>query len=118
MLDQKHTVRVCDISALPTLRGPQSVPDDLGQYPVPEEPGLVPDPVTGWEGETRATARESQMFSHACAVIMCKCVVGSSNLSVTKPIGVQPERRISGRANSAAAPRLYFSQAEFNKQIK
>lgn len=46
MLAKKHTVRVRDIFALSTLWGPQSVPNDVGQHTVPEEPGLVPDPVT------------------------------------------------------------------------
>ena len=42
----KHPVWVCHLSALSALWGPQSVSNDLGQHLVPEEPGLVPDPVT------------------------------------------------------------------------
>lgn len=84
MLDKKHTVRVCNIFALPTLWGPQSVPDDMGQHTVPEKSGLVPDPVTVWEDEAGATAKESQVFSHAWAVMMCKCAAGLSNLNGNK----------------------------------
>lgn len=42
---ERHPVRGRHISALPTLRGPQSASHDLGQRSVPEEPGLVPAPV-------------------------------------------------------------------------
>lgn len=56
----------------------------MGQHPVPEEPGLVPDPVIVWEGDTRATLKESQMFTNAGAVMTCKCVAGLFNLNGNK----------------------------------
>lgn len=55
---KKHTVWVCNLSALSTLWGPQSVSNDMGQHRVPEEPGLVPDPVTVWESDNRAILEE------------------------------------------------------------
>lgn len=81
---KKHAVWVCNISAVSTLWGPQSVPDDMGQHPVPEEPGLVPDPVTVWEDDTRATLKESQVFTNASAVMTCKGVAGLFNLNGNK----------------------------------
>lgn len=56
----------------------------MGQYPVPEEPGLVPDPVTVWEGDTRAMLKESQVFTNAGAVMTCKRVAGLFNLNGNK----------------------------------
>lgn len=66
---------MCNLSALSALRGPQSVSNDMGQYPVPEEPGLVPDPVIVWEGDNRAILEESRMPPKSATVLTCKCFV-------------------------------------------
>lgn len=75
---EKHAVWVCNISAVSALRGPQSVSNDMGQHPVPEEPGLVPDPVTAWEGDNRAALEESRVApsvpNRPDAQVYCRCI--------------------------------------------
>lgn len=74
----KHAVWVCNISAVSALRGPQSVSNDMGQHPVPEEPGLVPDPVTAWEGDNRAALEESRVApsvpNRPDVQVYCRCI--------------------------------------------
>lgn len=54
---------MCDLPALSTLRGPQSVSNDMGQQPFPEKPGLVPDYVTVWEGnDSHAGIKQTATF--------------------------------------------------------
>lgn len=74
----KHAVWVCNISAVSALRGPQSVSNDMGQHPVPEEPGLVPDPVTAWEGDNRAALEEGRVapsvLNRPDVQVYCWCI--------------------------------------------
>lgn len=75
---EKHAVWVCNISAVSALRGPQSVSNDMGQHPVPEEPGLVPDPVTAWEGDNRAALEEGRVapsvLNRPDVQVYCRCI--------------------------------------------
>lgn len=73
---KKHTVWVCNLSALSALWGSQSVSHDMGQHPVPEEPGMVPHPVTVWEEDNnRAMLEEGHSLPKCWTALICKCIV-------------------------------------------
>lgn len=50
----------------------------MGQHPVPEEPGLVPDPVTAWEGDNRAALEEGRVapsvLNRPDVQVYCWCI--------------------------------------------
>lgn len=79
---KKHAVWVCNLSTVSTLWGPQSVSNDMGQHPVPEEPGLVPDPVIVWEGDNRAMLEE--VPTKSWTGMACKCIVGVFKIDENK----------------------------------